>query len=460
MAFEQIREFSTQDRPDLVSIWDPLKPNIIERADKFRQRLIGTEPIHVSAVLDMAGIAWRRPLTPEEETSLRSLYQQLRESEIPHEESIRLLIARVLTSPAFLYRREQPGNGEDVAPVSGTELAARLSYFLWSSLPDAELRQAAGSGQLVSDTVLRQQTERMLKKARTRRLAVQFACQWLHLRNFDLNDDKNEKLYPEFAQLRHDMYEETIRCFEDMFRNNGSVLDLLSADHAFLNGTLAAHYGIDGVTGSEWRKVKDVSSRGRGGVLGMASVLASQSGASRTSPVLRGNWVYETLLGERLPRPPANVPQLPEGVPQGLTARQLIERHSSDAACANCHAKIDPFGFALEQYDAIGRLRPTVVDTSTTLDDGTEINGIEGLSEYLLTQRQDDVVRQFCRKLLGFALGREVELSDELLLNEMHQKLRSADFRFHAAVEAVVMSSQFRNIRGTGIVETADSGGQ
>lgn len=180
----------------------------------------------------------------------------------------------------------------------------------------------------------------------------------------------------------------------------------------------------------------------------MASLLASQSGASRTSPILRGNWVYETLLGERLPRPPANVPQLPENVPTGKTARQLIEQHSSVAACAKCHAKIDPFGFALEQYDAIGRLRSTPVDTSTRLPDGTQLNGLDGLRNYLLTKRQNDFVRQFCRKLLGFSLGRELQLSDELLLDRMHAKLEANGFRFSAAVETIVTSSQFREIRG------------
>lgn len=180
----------------------------------------------------------------------------------------------------------------------------------------------------------------------------------------------------------------------------------------------------------------------------MATVLASQSGASRTSPILRGNWVYETLLGERLPRPPANVPQLPEEVPKGLTARQLIEHHSSVPECARCHRRIDPYGFALEQYDAIGRLRPKPVDTKTTLLDGNVIEGIEGLRTYLLEQRRTDVVRQFCRKLLGYALGREVQLSDEPLLESMARRLEQNGYRFSTAVEAVVESRPFREIRG------------
>lgn len=452
VAFEQIREFATQDRPDLVTKWDPLKPGVVARADAFRKRLIETEPTHVAAVLRFAKKAWRRPLTDAERTNLQGLYHKLRDSEILHDDAIRLVVARVLTSPAFLYRREQQPDGAQAGPVSDIELATRLSYFLWSSMPDEELLEAALSGRLTADDSrspsLRKHTTRMLKDSRTRRLAIQFATQWLHLRDFDQNDDKNETLYPEFAELRDDMYEETVLFFEDMFRNDRSILDLIGADHTFLNGTLAKHYGINGVTGPEWRRIDDVQARGRGGVLGMATLLASQSGASRTSPILRGNWVFETLLGERLPRPPADVPQLPEKVPSGLTARQLIEKHSSVAACAKCHAKIDPFGFALEQYDAVGRLRPDIVDTTTKLADGHSVTGIDGLRKYLLTERRADVVRQFCRKLLGFALGREVQLSDELLLDEMQRRLERNGYRLSVAVEAIVASPQFRMVRG------------
>ena len=246
------------------------------------------------------------------------------------------------------------------------------------------------------------------------------------------------------------MYEETVRFFEDMFRNDGSILDVLDADHTFLNEALARHYGIkfEERSGQSWQRVSGVRAYGRGGILGMATFLTSQSGASRTSPILRGNWLSETLLGEKLPRPPAGVPQLPEEVPTGLTARQLIERHSSVPECAKCHARIDPFGFALEQYDVLGRIRSDSVDTKTTLPGGEEIEGVAGLRNYLLTQRRNDVIRQFCRKLLGFALGREVQLSDEPLIAEMLNRLKKNGYRFNVAVEAVVTSSQFRKIRG------------
>ena len=448
VAYEQIVEFSTQDRPDLVIAWKPYREPLMKQVAAFRERLEADEPGHLYGVLEFAGRAWRQPLSSEDQEGLRALYRGLREREIPHEQAIQLTIARVLTSPAFLYKRETAGEGAKPVSVTNAELATRLSYFLWSSLPDAQLRRAAEGGELIGTETLLAQTRRMLRDARTRRLAEQFACQWLHIRGFDKNDDKNVKLYPEFPELRGAMYEESVRFFEDMFRNDGSVLGLLNADHTFLNRRLAKLYGIDGVDGAEWRRVGGVRAKGRGGVLGLATVLATNSGASRTSPILRGNWIYETLLGERLPRPPANVPDLEDSVPEGLTARELIEKHSSGPGCAKCHKLIDPYGFALEQYDAIGRLRPKAVDTKTKLVDGTAVEGIDGLRHYLATDRLDDVLEQFCRKLLGYALGREVALSDLLLIEEMQKRLKASDYRFSVAVEAIVTSPQFRNIRG------------
>jgi hypothetical protein len=451
VSYEQLYEFATQDRPDIVKALESLRKPLNDRADRFSQRMRDAEPVHLEAVLELADRAWRRPLSESVRDELRRLYRHIREVGVDHEGAIQLTLARVLTSPNFLYRREETRPGAASSPVSGDELATRLSYFLWSSSPDPQLGQSAQSNTLASDEAeLLGQTRRMLKDSRTRRLAIQFACQWLHLRNFDENDDKNENLYPEFSALRTDMYEETVRFFEDMFRNNGSILDLLDADHTFLNEALAKHYGIDMEKAADpkWQRVDGLQASGRGGILGMATFLASQSGASRTSPILRGNWVSETLLGEKLPRPPANVPQLPEEVPTGLTARELIEKHSSVPECAKCHARIDPYGFALEQYDVLGRLRPVLVDTKTTLLGGTNIEGMAGLRDYLLTQRRDDVIRQFCRKLLGFALGREVQLSDEQLLDDMNQRLKKNDYRFNVAVETIVLSKQFRQIRG------------
>ncbi|MEO1994871.1 MAG: DUF1592 domain-containing protein, partial [Planctomycetaceae bacterium] len=453
VAFEQISQFATQDRPDLVKAFKPMFKPINDRAAAFRKRMVGTEPAHLRSVLDFSDRAWRRKLSDDERAGLQALYHSLRKTGISHDESIRLTLARVLTSPAFLYRREQVVPGKQATPVSNFELATRLSYFLWSSLPDERLRDIAQRGRLVHGASLLAETRRMLTDRRVRRLAIEFACQWLHVRDFDQNDQKNEKLYPQFAGLRGAMYEESIRFFEDMFRNNGSILGLIDADHTFLNEALAKHYGVTGVRGAEWRRVAGVRAQGRGGVLAMSTVLASQSGASRTSPILRGNWIFETLLGQRLPRPPTNVPQLPETVPGDLTARQLIERHSSTPGCAKCHSQIDPYGFALERYDTIGRLRSGAVNTKTELPDGQMIDGLQGLRNYLLKQKRDAVVRQFCRKLLGYSLGRAVQLSDEPLLDTMQHALESHDYGFHSAVETIVTSRQFREVRGGDVTE-------
>ncbi len=233
------------------------------------------------------------------------------------------------------------------------------------------------------------------------------------------------------------------------------MLGILDADHTFLNEALAAHYGIPGVNGEQWRKVEGVKQFDRGGILAQATTLSTQSGASRTSPILRGNWVSETLLGERLPRPPKDVPQLPadEAALEGLTVRQLVEKHTSDAKCAICHQRIDAFGFALERFDAIGRRRDKdlgdrPISTSVKTMDGKEFDGVDGLRNYLLTVRRDAFLRQFCRKLLGYALGRAVQLSDQPLLADMQAELKAKDYRVDTALEMIVRSRQFREIRG------------
>jgi hypothetical protein len=294
----------------------------------------------------------------------------------------------------------------------------------------------------------------MLRDPRTRRLAIEFGCTWLHVRDFDHLDEKSERHFPTFAALRGAMYEESIQFFTDLFQNDGSVIGILDGDYTFLNEDLAKHYGIPNVAGANWRRVDGVKKFARGGILAQASTLATQSGASRTSPILRGNWISEVLLGERLPRPPKNVPQLPEdeAATEGLTVRQLVEQHSSDPKCMVCHQRIDPLGFSLERFDAIGRVRDKdlagrAIETKVKSMDGVEFDGIDGLRSYLLTARRDAFVRQFCRKLLGYSLGREVQLSDEPLLAELQMKLKAKDYHVSEAVETIVKSRQFREIR-------------
>ena len=452
-AFQQLLEYASQDGDPRV--FEPMRKPITDRAAAFRRELVAAEPRHLDAIVALADRAFRRPLSGNEASELRALYHKLRADDIPHDEAVRLVLARLLVSPAFLYRMESAPPGDKSAPVSDYELASRLSYFLWSSMPDAPLREAAASGRLHRPDVLAAQARRMAKDLRVRRLATEFACQWLHIYDFDSLDEKSTRHFPTFAGVRSAMQEEAILFFTDLFQNDGSVLSILDGDHTFLNEALAKHYGIPGVTGPGWRRVDGVKQYGRGGILGLAATLAKQSGASRTSPILRGNWVAEVLLGDKLPRPPKNVPQLPddEAATQGLTMRQLVERHTTDPRCASCHVRIDAFGYALEAYDAIGRRRDRdlgdrPIDTSARLRDGTAFDGFDGLRDYLATTRREAVIKQFCRKFLGYALGRAVQLSDDPLLQEMEQKLRNNGYRFSAILEAVVGSRQFREIRG------------
>ncbi len=451
-AFEQLWQYATQDADPKV--FEPMREPINQRAAEFRRRLVDTEPKHLDAVLKFAEGAYRRPLAGVEREELRGLYRKLREEELPHDEAIRLTLARVLVAPAFLYRAEKPGAGTKPGPVSDWELATRLSYFLWSSAPDAELRDAAAKGELRDPDALASQARRMLRDPRVRRLATEFACAWLHIYGFDELSEKSERHFPTFAGLRGAMYEESIRFFAEFFRSDGSVLDILDADHAFLNEALGVHYGIPGVAGPEWRRVDGVKKFSRGGILAQATTLAKQSGASRTSPILRGNWVTEVLLGEKLPRPPKDVPRLPDDeATETLTVRQLVEKHTSDPKCSGCHRRIDPYGYSLEGFDAIGRRRERdlggrPVDVRAKAPDGAEFDGLDGLRGYLLTKRRDAFLKQFCRKLLGYALGRGVQLSDDPLLKEMRARLEANGHRIGVAIESIVRSRQFREIRG------------
>ena len=452
-AFVQIQAFATQDRPDLVKSFAPMKPVIEARAEAFRQRLLAAEPKQLDAAVAFAGRAFRRPLESADEARLRGLYDALQNQGMPHREAICGVIAQVLVSADFLYKLELAPPGTEPQPVSGPELATRLSYFLWSSLPDAELLAAAEAGQLADPAVIRSQARRLLAAPASRQLAEQFGLQWLHVSGFSSLDEKNAELFPSFASLRADMEEETVRFLDDFFRNDRSILSLIDADHTFLNERLAAHYGIDGVTGAQWRRVDGVRRHGRGSILGLATTLSTQAGASRTSPILRGNWLYETILGEKLPKPPKDVPLLAETVPAGLTERQLIALHSKDEACGRCHRRIDPYGFALEEFDAIGRHRTTAaagepLDTRATLPDGMTLDGQQSLRAYLLGPRREQLVRVFCRKLLGYALGRGVQLSDEPLLDAMLGQLAANDYRISVAIDAIVTSPQFTMIRG------------
>ena len=415
-AFEQLWQFATQDAKP--SAFEPMREPILKAAAKFKEQQKAAIEPQKAAVLAFAEKAWRRPLTDKEISGLRAF-------------DPRLMLVRVLTSPAFLYRGEKvPAK---TGPVSPQELATRLSYFLWSSAPDEELRSSD-----LDDLI--DQADRMLKSDKVRRLALEFGCQYLHVRDVATLEEKSERHFPTFLDLRDDMQEEVTRFFIDLIQNNRSILSLLDADHTFVNAELAKHYGLE--SKGEWHRIDGLHAEGRGGILGFGATLSKQAGASRNSAILRGTWLTEVVLGEKLPIPPKGVPVLPEEAPADLTERQLIERHSRDENCMGCHKRIDPYGFALEGFDAIGRARKA--DTKTVLPDGTAVDGLVGLRDYLLTKRRDDFTRQFCRKLLGYALGRSVQLSDKPLIDQMMK----SDLRFGTLVKMIVRSRQFREIRG------------
>ena len=457
--------FVTQDQTkELLAYFEGQREPFRKRAEALEKELEAASAKQLEALADFAGRAYRRPLREREKADLLKLYATLRAKGVPHEEAFRGVLARVLVAPSFLFRVEQSPPGTEPGPVDDGELATRLSYFLWASVPDEELRRVAAAGRLHEPNVLADQARRMLKDDRVRALGVEFGTQWIHVRGFDAFNEKSEKLYPGFDQnLRAAMYEESILLFQDLFQHDRPISHLLDADYTYLNESLARHYGIPGVMGPQWRKVDGVRKYGRGGILGLASVQAKQAGAARTSPVLRGNWVVETLLGEKLPRPPPDVPKLPEeeGAGDGLTMRQLVEKHTRIESCAVCHQRMDPIGFSFERYDAIGRWRDKEstglpIDCRAKLKDGTEFEGLDGLRDYLLKRKKDVIVRVFCRRLVGYAVGRAVTLSDQSLIEAMAAGLNRSDGRLSDAVLEIVRSPQFRMIRGRGFVEGGD----
>lgn len=450
--------YVTQDQPKaLLDYFQGQRPAFQKRADDFEKDALAAEPKHRAALEDFASRAFRRPLAVKEKTDLLGFYDNLRKKGVAHDEAVRGTLTRVLVSPAFLFRIENAPAGKKAGPIDDWELATRLSYFLWSSAPNDELRRLAAAGKLRDSKTLAEQTQRMIKDDRLRSLAIDFGTQWIHVREFDTLKEKNDKLFPTFTPaLRKVIYEESILFFQDLFQNDRPISHILDADATYLNETLAKHYGIPNVAGPQWRRVEGVRKFGRGGILGLASVHAKQSGASRTSPVLRGNWVVETLLGEKLPRPPADVPILPDDADSAdqLTTRQQVEKHVSVASCAACHVRIDPFGFAFENFDPIGRWRVKEisglpVDARAKLRDGAEFDGIDGLRAYLLTKKKEVITRLFCQRLLGYALGRATTLSDSSLIDEMLAELNRNDGRISAAVLTIVRSPQFRMIRGS-----------
>jgi hypothetical protein len=449
------------------------------------------EPQHLDGLLRFAERAYRRPLTQPERDDLLAYYHQLRaKNELSHEDAIRDSIVSVLMSPDFLYRldlsssnapstasahfistahsnvnpqpnraatvRERQILSSSIEPLSPYALASRLSYFLWASMPDDELLRHAASGDLQKRDVLLAQAHRMLKDPRALGLATEFTGNWLSFRQFETNNSVDRTRFPSFNNdLREAMFQEPIRFMQDLISQDRSVLDLIYGNYTFVNPVLAQHYGIPDITGdaNTWVRVDDAGRYARGGLLPMAVFMTQNSPGLRTSPVKRGNWVVQRVLGVRVPPPPPVVPELPSDESKSdLPVREMLAQHRANPVCAACHARFDSFGLAFEGYGPVGDARTKdlagrPVDTAVTFPGGFEGSGLPGLEAFIRQHRQKEFVDNLCRKLLTYSLNRSLQLSDESLIERMEAQLMARDYRFHSLVETIVTSPQFLNKR-------------
>jgi len=420
------------------------------------------EPHHLNALLKFAARAYRRPLTPAERDRTLSYYKTIREKDgLTHEEAMRDSIVSVLMSPHFCYRIDLVSDGtargsKSAKPLSAHALASRLSYFLWSSMPDETLVARATAGDLQRADVLVAQARRMLKDPRARGLATEFAGNWLDFRRFEEHNAVDRDRFPSFDNdLRQAMFEEPVRFIEDVIRNNRSVLDFLYAKHTFVNPPLAKHYGIPDITGKtdHWVRIEDATPYGRGSLLPMSAFLTKNSPGLRTSPVKRGYWVVRNVLGETIPPPPASVPELPtDEAKLDLPLRDMLAKHRENPACASCHARFDSFGLAFEGYGPVGDRRAKdlagrPVDTQATFPGGSQGAGPEGVQAYIRQHRQKDFLNNLSRKLLAYALGRSLQLSDEPVIDRMQAALAANGYHFAPIVDIIVTSPQFLNKR-------------
>ena len=412
----------------------------------------GNEREHARNVLqDFVTKAWRRPVTDDALQRLLQIVDQVLEEGAPYGEAIQVAVQAALTSPWFLYRWELDPvlqEGEGSRPLDAYELASRLSYFLWSSMPDERLFSLAEAGELTRPEVLRSEVKRMLDDPKSEALTRNFAGQWLQFRNLE-SVTPDPSLFPDFTpKLRDAMKKETELFFTTIMRENRPLTDFLEADFTFLNGPLARHYGVDGPQGDAFERVRLDATVPRGGILTQASVLTLTSNPTRTSPVLRGKWILEQILGTPPPPPPPDVPELEsdqEGALRG-SLRERMEQHRLKPECATCHEKMDPIGFAFEHFNAVGQWREVdggfPIDASGELPDGTRFDGARELVRQLKTR--DTFVLCVIEKMLTFALGRGLEYYDKCTIDNIHQDLRDHSLAFQTLVESIVLSESFQ----------------
>jgi len=444
----------------------------IRRVEKAR---LDAEPSHLDALLALAARAYRRPLTQGEKDDLRTYYRSLRDkSGLPHDEAMRDLVVMVLMSPDFCYRVDLPAPAvtqaapakgkprgrtaavapvEKVKPLTDTALASKLSYLIWSSLPDAELLRHAEAGTLRDPAVLKAQIRRLLQDKRSLALSTEFAGNWLDYRRFETINSVDRTRFTEFTNaLRQAMFEEPVRFIDELIRQDKSMLEVLYGTHTFVNRELARHYGMNEnfrIRANEWIRVDDARRWGRGGVLPMGAFLTKNSPGLRTSPVKRGYWVAKTLLGEPIPPPPPAVPELPgDESKMELPLRQMLARHREHASCAGCHQRFDGFGLAFEGYGPVGEQRTKdlagrAVDVTAEFPGGTQGQGLDALVAYIKQHREKDYVNNLVRKFSVYALSRGLQLSDEPLVEQTRQAFAAGGYRFSALIESIVLSEQF-----------------
>jgi mono/diheme cytochrome c family protein len=431
-------------------------------------------PRHLKDSLEFASRAWRRPLTEKEKLELRAFYEKTLAVDPDHRKALRALLTRILVAPQFLYRVEQgenaAGQSQDAQVLKSSfhpqsairdpqlnswEMASRLSFFLWASIPDDELRRAAAAGELTTTPGIQRQVKRMVADAKARRLATEFFGQWLGFYHFNEYRGVDTSRFPEFTDdVRDAMYDEAVSFFEHIVRKDRPLREMLTADYTFLNRDLAKFYGVkkDIKAVEQAELVTSANAFQRGGLLRLGAVLTATSAPLRTSPVKRGDWILRRILGTPTPPPPADAGSLPadDKLFGGLSLKAKLEQHKRNTACANCHLRIDPLGFSLERYDSTGRWRDkypdgNAIEDSAALPDKTEITGVDGLLKYL--QAKDAQVRKtMAQKLIGYALGRTVLASDQLLVERM--VAAGNDATFTQLATEIATSNQFRSRRG------------
>ena len=447
LYLEKVRKKNPND--EVIAAVQTHFTDLKRRLRELEVKIKEAEPKQLQGLLKFANQAFRRPLSSQEEKQIRDFYLAARNHpNADHRSAMEDTLVSILVSPSHLFRWDLQSHENGRHPLSDIELASRMSFFLWASLPDEELQRSPSEKQL----------PRMIQDERIRGMALEFLGNWLDFRRFSNHSAVDRSEFPIFDdELRQAMADEPIEYFLDLLRRNGKLGELLDSDTMILNADLAKYYGVEIPTDAkpnQWFRVEGARKIDRGGLIPMGVFLTQNAPGLRTSPVKRGYWVVKRLLGERIPAPPPNVPELPSSEHQlgELSLRDLLAKHREHASCAGCHQRFDSIGLLLEGFDPVGRPRTKdlggrLVSTEANLPNGDQATGVVGLKDYVLKHRAHDFRLHFCRSLLAYALGRTLIVSDDLLVEEMMKKLAENDDRIQTPFEVILQSPQFRNKR-------------